>query len=69
MTFHQFYSFQDLKLFSLKTVAFDVGDFAVPSLEQGGDLLVNNCPGLEVYGFYLQGVNDVFSTQVIFSRP
>ena len=66
MTFHQFYSFQDLKLFSLKTVAFDVGDFAVPSLEQGGDLLVNNCPGLEVYGFYLQGVNDVFSTQVNF---
>ena len=62
MTFHQFYSFQDLKLFSLKTMAFDVGDFAFPSLEQGGEMLVKNCPRLEVYGFYLQGVNDILST-------
>jgi hypothetical protein len=65
VTFHQFYLFQDLKSFSLKTVAFDVGDFPFPSLEQGVEMLVKNCPRLEVYGFYLQGVNDVLSTQVI----
>ena len=65
MTFHQFYSIQDLKLFSLKTVAFDVGDFAFPSLGQGREMLVKNCPRLEVCGLYLQGVNEALNTQVI----
>jgi hypothetical protein len=63
VTFYKLYLFQDLKLFSLKTVAFDVGNF--PSLEQGVEMLVKNCPRLEVYGFYLQSVNDVLSAQVI----
>jgi hypothetical protein len=40
-----------LKAFSLKTEAFNVGNFAFPDFEQGGKMLVKQCPDLEVYDF------------------
>ncbi|KAF8805754.1 hypothetical protein BYT27DRAFT_7257988 [Phlegmacium glaucopus] len=43
-----FYLFKDLKSFSFRTEAFNVGNFTRPDVERCGTMLIERCPNLEV---------------------
>ncbi|KAF8812095.1 hypothetical protein BYT27DRAFT_7183093 [Phlegmacium glaucopus] len=63
-----FYLFKDLKSFSFKTEAFNVGNFALPDVEQYGKTLVERCPNLEALKLqYILYANP--NTKTILSSP
>ncbi|KAF8801833.1 hypothetical protein BYT27DRAFT_7197718 [Phlegmacium glaucopus] len=63
-----FYLFNNLKSFSFRTEAFNVGNFPLPDVEQCGKMLVERCPNLEALKLqYLLYANP--NTKTVLASP